>query len=34
MLFQTAQKQIDPLHINIDNINIERVKSSIFLVSL
>ncbi len=31
MLFHIAQKQIDPLHINIDNINIDRVKQFNFL---
>ncbi len=31
MLFHTAQTQIDPLHINIDNINIDRVRQFNFL---
>ncbi len=31
MLFHTAQKQIDRLHINIDNLNIDRVKQFNFL---
>ncbi len=31
MLFHTAPKQIDLLHINIDNINIDRVKQFNFL---